>query len=137
MMGLDLTQGGHLTHGFKTPKKNVSASSIYFDSQMYHINPKTSLIDYDALHQAAIVYKPQIIIAGFSAYTRDLDYKLFREICDDSGAYLHADMAHISGLVAAQEANDPFEYADVVTSTTHKSLRGPRSGIIFSKKPLD
>lgn len=84
-----------------------------------------------------MVYKPQIIIAGFSAYTRDLDYKRFREICDDVGAYLHSDMAHISGLVAAQEANDPFEYSDVVTSTTHKSLRGPRSGIIFSKKPLD
>jgi glycine hydroxymethyltransferase len=75
-----------------------------------------------------------MIIAGFSAYTRDLDYKKFREICDETGAYLLCDMAHISGLVAAQEANDPFEYADVVTSTTHKSLRGPRSGLIFSRK---
>lgn len=78
-----------------------------------------------------------MIIAGFSAYPRDLDYKRFRQICDDVGAYLHADMAHVSGLVAAQEANDPFEYADVVSSTTHKTLRGPRSGIIFAKKPLD
>ena len=98
------------------------------------MDPKTSLIDYDALHAAAKVFKPKMIIAGFSAYPRDLDYKRFREICDDVGAYLLADMAHISGLVAAQEVNDPFEYADVVSSTTHKSLRGPRSGIIFSKK---
>lgn len=90
------------------------------------------MIDYDGLHKAAKEFKPKMIIAGFSAYPRDLDYKRFREICDDVGAYLMADMAHISGLVAAQEANNPFEYAHVVSSTTHKSLRGPRSGIIFS-----
>mmetsp|Transcript_4595 Transcript_4595/g.6992 ORF Transcript_4595/g.6992 Transcript_4595/m.6992 type:complete len:264 (-) Transcript_4595:83-874(-) len=81
-------------------------------------------------------FKPKIIIAGFSAYPRDLDYKRFRDICDKAGAYLHSDMAHVSGLVAVGEANDPFEYSDVVTSTTHKTLRGPRSGIIFSKKEL-
>lgn len=92
------------------------------------------MIDYDGLHKAAQEFKPKLIIAGFSAYPRDLDYKRFREICDDVGALLLADMAHVSGLVAAQEANNPFEYADVVSSTTHKSLRGPRSGIIFSKK---
>jgi glycine hydroxymethyltransferase len=98
------------------------------------VNSATGLIDYDALEQAAIEYKPKIIIAGFSAYTRDLDYKRYRSICDKVGAYLLADMAHISGLVAAQELNNPFEYADVVSTTTHKSLRGPRSGMIFSRK---
>ena len=77
-----------------------------------------------------------MIIAGFSAYPRDLDYKRFRDICDKVGAYLHADMAHLSGLVAGKSVNDPFEFADVVTSTTHKSLRGPRSGMIFCKKEL-
>ena len=87
------------------------------------MDPKTSLIDYDALHKQALEFKPKLIIAGFSAYPRDLDYKRFREICDEVGAYLLADMAHISGLVAAQEANNPFEYADVVTTTTHKTRR--------------
>ena len=81
-------------------------------------------------------FKPKLIIAGFSAYPRDLDYARFRSICDKVGAYLHADMAHLSGLVAGKGANDPFEFADVVTSTTHKSLRGPRSGMIFCKKEL-
>ena len=134
LMGLDLTQGGHLTHGFYTPTKKVSASSIFWESQQYKCNPDTSLIDYDLLHKQALEFRPKLIIAGFSAYPRDLDYKRFRQISDDVGAYLLCDMAHVSGLVAAQEANNPFEYADVVTSTTHKSLRGPRSGIIFSKK---
>jgi glycine hydroxymethyltransferase len=92
------------------------------------------LIDFDRLHAEAKEFKPKLIIAGTSAYPRELDYRRFREICDDVGAYLLADMAHVSGLVAAQEANDPFTYADVVTSTTHKSLRGPRSGLFFSKK---
>ena len=133
-MGLDLTQGGHLTHGFFSPQKKVSATSLFWESLQYKVDPKTSLIDYDALHKQALEFKPKLIIAGFSAYPRDLDYKRFRQICDDVGAYLLADMAHISGLVAAQEANNPFEYADVVSSTTHKSLRGPRSGIVFSKR---
>jgi glycine hydroxymethyltransferase len=100
------------------------------------VNTTTGLIDYDALEAAAIEFKPKLIIAGFSAYPRDLDYKRFRSICDKVGAYLHSDMAHVSGLVAAKQANDPFEYSDVVTSTTHKTLRGPRSGMIFSKKEL-
>lgn len=134
LMGLDLTQGGHLTHGFYTAKTKVSATSLFWESQLYNVVPETSLIDYDGLHAQAKLFKPQVIVAGFSAYPRDLDYKRFREICDDVGAYLLADMAHISGLVAAQEANNPFEYADVVTSTTHKTLRGPRGGFIFSKK---
>ena len=81
-------------------------------------------------------FKPKLIIAGYSAYPRDLDYKRFRDICDKVGAYLHADMAHLSGLIAAKQMNDPFEYADVVTSTTHKSLRGPRSGMIFARTEI-
>lgn len=81
-------------------------------------------------------FKPKIIIAGFSAYPRDLDYKRFRDICDKAGAYLHADMAHLSGIIAGKQANDPFEFADVVTSTTHKTLRGPRSGMIFARKEI-
>lgn len=136
MMGLSLSQGGHLTHGFYNEKKKVSASAKYFGSLQYTIRPDTGLIDYDALEAAALEFKPKLIIAGFSAYTRDLDYKRFRDICDKVGAYLHSDMAHISGLVAAKEMNDPFEYSDVVTSTTHKSLRGPRAGIIFSRPEI-
>lgn len=134
LMGLDLTQGGHLTHGFHTPKTKVSATSLFWDAQLYHTDPATSLIDYDRLHKQALEFKPKVIVAGCSAYPRDLDYIKFRQICDDVNAYLLVDMAHISGLVAAQEANDPFPYADIVTSTTHKSLRGPRSGLIFSKR---
>lgn len=135
-MGLDLTQGGHLTHGFYTPKKKVSISSIYFESQQYKVNQSTGLIDYDLLEQQALEFKPKLIIAGFSAYPRELDYKRFRSICDKVGAYMHTDMAHVSGLIAAQEAANPFEYSDVVTSTTHKTLRGPRGGLIFGKKEL-
>lgn len=135
-MGLDLTQGGHLTHGFYTDKKKVSASSYFFNSKQYHVDLKSGLIDYDALEAAVIENKPKLVIAGFSAYPRDLDYKRFRTICDKVGAMLHCDMAHVSGLVAAGKCNDPFEYADVVSSTTHKSLRGPRSGMIFCRKEL-
>lgn len=123
-----------MTHGFYTPTKKVSATSLFWGSQQYKVDPDTCLIDYDRLAKEAAEFKPKLIIAGFSAYPRDLDYKRFREIADSVGAYLLADMAHISGLVAAQEANDPFEYAHVVSSTTHKSLRGPRSGIIFARK---
>jgi len=136
LMGLDLTQGGHLTHGFFTEKRKVSASSKYFGSKQYHVNTSTGIIDYDALEESAMEFKPKLIIAGFSAYPRDLDYKRFRDICDKVGAYLHADMAHVSGLVAAGQCNSPFEYADVVTSTTHKTLRGPRSGMIFSRTEI-
>jgi glycine hydroxymethyltransferase len=102
LMGLDLTQGGHLTHGFYTEKRKVSASSKYFKSKQYHVDLETGLIDYDALEAAAIEFKPKLIIAGFSAYPRDLDYKRFRDICDKVGAYLHADMAHLSGLAAGK-----------------------------------
>ena len=101
-MGLDLTQGGHLTHGFYTEKRKVSASAKFFRSLQYKVNLESGIIDYDALEEAAKEFKPKLIIAGYSAYPRDLDYKRFRDICDKVGAYLHADMAHLSGLIAAK-----------------------------------
>ena len=136
IMGLDLPSGGHLTHGYYTDKRKISATSIYFQSLPYGIDPLTGLIDYDELEKRASLFRPNCIIAGGSAYPRDWDYGRFREICNKVGAYLLCDMAHISGIVATNNCNDPFEYADVVTTTTHKSLRGPRSGMIFSKKEL-
>jgi glycine hydroxymethyltransferase len=97
-MGLNLPEGGHLSHGFYTPTKKISATSIFFESMPYSLNPETALIDYDALHANARLFRPQIIVAGTSCYSRNLDYKRFREICDDVGAILLADMAHISGI---------------------------------------
>jgi len=134
IMGLDLPDGGHLTHGFFTEKKKISATSIFFESMPYKVNPATGLIDYDQLQMTAQLFKPKLIIAGISCYPRHLDYKRFRQIADSVGAYLMADMAHVSGLVAAKVAPNPFEYCDIVTSTTHKTLRGPRSGVIFYRK---
>lgn len=133
IMGLDLPSGGHLTHGFATPKKKVSATSVYFESMPYVVSSETGLIDYDDLEKRAQMYMPKLLIAGASAYPREWDYKRMRDIADSVGAIFMVDMAHISGLVAGNVANSPFQYADVVTSTTHKTLRGPRSGMIFAR----
>ncbi|KAK2160628.1 hypothetical protein LSH36_129g07016 [Paralvinella palmiformis] len=134
IMGLDLPDGGHLSHGFMTPTKKISATSVFFESMPYRLNPATGLIDYDKLQENARLFKPKMIIAGISCYSRNLDYKRFREIADENGAYLLADMAHVSGLIAADLVANPFQYCDVVTTTTHKTLRGPRSGMIFFRK---
>ncbi|XP_047342028.1 serine hydroxymethyltransferase 3, chloroplastic [Impatiens glandulifera] len=134
IMGLDLPHGGHLSHGFMTPKRRVSGTSIYFESMPYRLDESTGLVDYDMLEKTAILFRPKLIIAGASAYPRDFDYPRMRKIADAVGAFLMMDMAHISGLVAASVVGNPFEYCDIVTTTTHKSLRGPRGGMIFFKK---
>merc|ERR1711887_396531 len=134
IMGLDLPDGGHLTHGFFTPKAKISATSVFFESMPYKVDPATGRIDYDALEKSAGLFKPNIIIAGISCYSRNLDYKRFKEVADQNGSWLMADMAHVAGLVAAGLVPSPFEYCDVVTSTVHKTLRGPRAGIIFYRK---
>jgi glycine hydroxymethyltransferase len=136
IMGLDLPSGGHLTHGFMTDKKRVSGTSVYYESIPYKVNEK-GFIDYDELEKLAEVVRPRLIICGASAYSRDFDYERFHKIAKKHGAYLMADIAHISGFVATQEMRSPFDHCDIVTTTTHKSLRGPRAGIIFFRKELE
>ena len=138
IMGLDLPSGGHLTHGFSLPNgKRVSATSLFFESMPYRVfqdGPKSGLIDYDDLAQMAARFRPRILICGGSAYPRDLDYTRLRAIADECGALLMADIAHISGFVATGLMSDPFAVCDVVTTTTHKTLRGPRAGMVFVRK---
>ncbi len=127
-LGMDLSHGGHLTHG-----SPVNFSGILYHAVHYGVNKETELIDYDQVRQLAIDHQPKMIIAGYSAYPRELDFKKFRDIADEVGAYLMVDMAHFAGLVAAGVYPDPVPYADVITSTTHKTLRGPRGGLILAK----
>ena len=127
VMGMNLSHGGHLTHGHA-----INFSGIDYTIIDYKVNPDTELIDYDELEQIALKEKPKMIIAGASAYSRIIDFKRFREISDKVGAYLMVDMAHIAGLVAVGLHISPIPYADVVTSTTHKTLRGPRGGLILT-----
>ena len=129
-MGMGLDVGGHLTHGHK-----LSFSGHYYKPVSYNLDPKTELIDYDEVRKIALETKPKMIIAGASAYSRTIDFKKFREIADEVGAYLFVDMAHIAGLVAAGLHPSPIPYADVVSSTTHKTLRGPRGGILLTNDP--
>lgn len=129
ILGMDLSHGGHLSHGMK---KNVSGR--YYRSEFYGVREDTGYIDYEALHKKALEVKPKIIVAGASAYPRVIDFKAFREIADECGAYLMVDMAHIAGLVAAGLHPSPVPYADFVTTTTHKTLRGPRGGMILCKE---
>ena len=127
ILGMSLNSGGHLTHGAKPAQ-----SGKWFNAVHYDVNKNTGLIDYENVEKLAAEHKPKIIIAGGSAYSRVIDFKKFREICNKVGAYLLVDMAHFSGLVAGGVYPNPTEYADVVTSTTHKVLRGPRGGIILT-----
>ena len=127
VMGMNLSHGGHLTHGLA-----INFSGLEYNIIPYNLNLETETIDYEELEKTAIKEKPKMIIAGASAYSRTIDFKKFREICDKCGAYLFVDMAHIAGLVAAGFHPSPIPYADVVTTTTHKTLRGPRGGMILT-----
>jgi len=128
-MGMNLSHGGHLSHGMA-----INMSGKYFKVVPYGVRKDTGLIDYDELRELAIQNRPKMIIAGASAYSREIDFKAFREICDEVGAYLMVDMAHIAGLVAAGCHQSPVPYADFVTTTTHKTLRGPRGGMILCRE---
>ena len=132
VLGMDLSHGGHLTHG-----SPVNFSGKYFNIVPYGVNKTTETIDYDELRKTALQNKPKMIIAGASAYPRIIDFKKFRDIADEAGCYLMVDMAHIAGLVAADLHPSPVPYADFVTTTTHKTLRGPRGGIILAKSKYE
>ena len=129
ILGMNLSHGGHLTHGHP-----VNFSGKFFNVVAYGVNKKTEVIDYDELRETALEAEPKMIIAGASAYPRELDFKRFREVADEVGAYLMVDIAHIAGLIVAGIHQSPVPYADFVTTTTHKTLRGPRGGMIMCKK---
>ena len=130
ILSLDLPHGGHLSHGYQTPTKKISAVSRYFESMPYRLDEATGTIDYDQMDRSAELFRPKLIVAGASAYSRLIDYERIRQIADKVGAYVLSDMAHISGLVSAEVIPSPFAYSDVVTTTTHKSLRGDRKSVV-------
>ncbi len=132
LMGMDLSQGGHLTHG-----SPVNFSGQLYNFTQYGINPETELLDYDMIEQVVLKEKPKMITVGASAYSRNIDYKKFREIADKAGAFLWADIAHPAGLIAKKLLNDPIPHCHVVTTTTHKTLRGPRGGMILMGKDFE
>lgn len=131
-MGLDLAHGGHLSHG-----SPVNTSGILYNAIGYKLSEETGTIDYDAMERLALEHKPKMIIGGASAYSREWDYKRMREIADKVGALLMVDMAHTAGLIAAGLLDNPVKYAHIVTSTTHKTLRGPRGGVILMGKDFE
>lgn len=134
IMALDLPHGGHLSHGYQTDTRKISQVSVFYETFPYRLDESTGAIDYDAMEENAKLFRPKLIVAGASAYARLIDYERMKKVCDQHNAWLLADMAHISGLVAAKVIPSPFDYADIVTTTTHKSLRGPRGAMIFYRK---
>lgn len=132
ILGFDLSHGGHLTHG-----SPVNFSGKYFVPHFYGVKKETGLVDYDALEETALREKPKLIICGASAYSRDWDYARIRKVADEVGALILADISHPSGLIATKQLNNPLEYCHIVTSTTHKTLRGPRGGVIMMGKNFD
>jgi glycine hydroxymethyltransferase len=134
ILSLDLPHGGHLSHGYQTATKKISMVSRYFESMPYRLDESTGTIDYDQMEKSADLFRPKLIIAGASAYARLIDYERIRAIADRVGAYVLSDMAHISGLISAKVIPSCFPFSDVVTTTTHKSLRGPRGAMIFYRK---
>ena len=128
IMGMSLDHGGHLTHGHK-----ASVTGKWWKQIPYGVDKDSEVLDYDAIRKIAVAEKPDIIVAGFTAYSRVIDWKEFRNIADEVGAYLHVDMSHVAGLIAGGVYPSPFPYADTVVTTTHKTLRGPRSALIYSK----
>ena len=131
VLGMNLSHGGHLTHG-----ASVNFSGKFYNFIDYGVDKETERINYDEIRELALKHKPKLIVVGTSAYSRQLDFKKFKEIADEVGAKLMVDMAHIAGLVATGLHPNPVEYADFVTSTTHKTLRGPRGGLILCKENI-
>lgn len=136
IMSMFLPDGGHLSHGWQYGDKKVTLVSKFWNVDFYHVNSKTKVFDYDQIEKQALAFKPKLIISGGTAYPREINHKRMAEIAHKVGAYYHADIAHEAGLVAAGVNTSPFAFADVVTMTTHKTLRGPRGAMIFSKKSL-
>src|SRR3569833_3277153 len=134
LMGLDLPHGGHLSHGYQTPSKKISFVSKYFETLPYRLVVLSGYIDYVRLEEQAVVYRPKVFVVGVSAYSRLIDYRRMREICDKVNAYLLADIAHIAGMIAAKVIPGPFGVADIVTTTSHNSLRVPRGAHIFFRR---